>query len=165
MTARGAALGLAVLALAAAAPASGQTPRRAPDSDVERLQGVLAQEQRAEFLYLLASGSGRLRSSYSTPVAIHAQHEGAVKALRDAITARGAVPVAARSFNDYVDDLHTMEAASEQDLIELAQALERRDADDLARLGPQFRDPSLARLVAHLADDEARWKTLGSAVG
>jgi hypothetical protein len=159
-------LGLVGLGLLMAGPSAGQSyPPSTVGADVDRLQRVLAHEQEAEFLYLLASGSGRVRSSYATFVDIHAQHLESVQTLTAAITSRGASPVAARSFNDYVDDLHTMEAGSEQDLIDLARAFERRGAAEAGALGPQFLDPALGRLSTGLAaDDEARWHRLEHAI-
>lgn len=168
MSLRRVALGLAGLALLMAGPSVGQAQTRSSmgaDADIDRLQRVLAHEQEAEFLYLLASGSGRVRSSYATFVDIHAEHLASVQALTAAIASHGAKPVAARSFNDYVDDLHTMDAGSEQDLIDLARAFERRGAEEAAALGPQFRDPTLGRLATHLAaDDDARRIKLDHAV-
>jgi hypothetical protein len=162
-----AALGIAGLLLLAGVSAFGQGARGTSrdGADVGRLQVALAQEQKAEFLYLLVVGSGRVRSSYPTLVAVHEQHLQALAALTDSITGLGAEPVRPKSFNDYVDEAHAMSATSEADVVDLARSLERDGADLYGRLGPQMTDSALIQRLARLgADDEAHGRALAHAI-
>jgi hypothetical protein len=156
---------VSVIALAGE-PTFGQAARTTGPgvADVERLQVALAQEQKAEFLYLLMVGSGRVQSSYPTMLAIHDAHLKAVTGLTETITRLGAAPVRPRTNNDYVEEAHTMSATSEADVVDLARSLERDGADLYARLGRQLQDPVLVRRAADLrSDDEAHGQALARA--
>jgi hypothetical protein len=164
---RASALGLAGLLVLAGGPVFGQVASGPGPgvTDVDRLQIVLAQEQKTEFLFLLFAGSGRLRSSYPAIVAIHEQHLQAVTALTETIARLGGDPVHPKSFNDYVVEAHAMSATSEADVVDLARSLEHDGVDLYGRLGPQMSDSALAqRLVQLGADDDAHGQTLAHAI-
>jgi hypothetical protein len=159
-------LGVALLAIG---PVAARVPAGAsPDAgaqDVAPLQAALAAEEKTEALYMLAVGSGRLRSSYPMLSSFGQAHSADRKTLAAAIAQRGATPVSPRAIQDYVDDLHGKKAASEQDEVDLVRGLERSTADTYARLGPALHDPNLrAQLARMAAADEAHWRALTHAI-
>lgn len=139
----------------------------AKQGDIDILNVALGLEHEAIEAYQIGAESGLLaKPVLDVAVLFQGHHKGHRDALIGAINQMGGKPVAPKSRAEYVSALNVAAIKGPNDILRLAQKLEKGAANAYLGVIPSFSDKALAQVAAKLAVDEAsHWTALSSALG
>jgi hypothetical protein len=140
----------------------------ASQGDVDILNVALGLEHEAIAAYSIGAGSGLLaKPVLDAAVIFQGHHKGHRDALIKAITDMGGKPVAAKTDAEYAAALNVAATVkSQNDVLKLAQKLEKGAANAYIGVIPSFSNNDLRQISARLAADEAsHWATLSFVLG
>ena len=140
----------------------------ASQGDVDILNVALGLEHEAIAAYSIGAGSGLLaKPVLDAAVIFQGHHKGHRDALIKAITDMGGKPVAAKTDAEYAAALNVAATVkSQNDVLKLAQKLEKGAANAYIGVIPSFSNNDLWQISARLAADEAsHWATLSFVLG
>lgn len=140
----------------------------ASQGDVDILNVALGLEHEAIAAYSIGAGSGLLaKPVLDAAVIFQGHHKGHRDALIKAITDMGGKPVAAKTDAEYAKALNVAATVkSQNDVLKLAQKLEKGAANAYIGVIPSFSNNDLRQISARLAADEAsHWATLSFVLG
>jgi rubrerythrin len=139
----------------------------ASKGDIDILNVALGLEHEAIEAYQIGAESGLLpKAVLDVAVTFQGHHKGHRDALMGAIKQLGGKPVAPKSRADYSAALNVASIQGPNDILRLAQKLEKGAANAYIGVIPSFADKGLAQVAAKLAADEAsHWTALSSALG
>ncbi|ESZ86959.1 MAG: ferritin [Blastomonas sp. CACIA14H2] len=142
--------------------------KSASQGDVDILNVALGLEHEAIAAYSIGAGSGLLaKPVLDAAVIFQGHHKGHRDALIKAITDMGGKPVAAKTDAEYAAALNVAATVkSQNDVLKLAQKLEKGAANAYIGVIPSFSNNDLRQISARLAADEAsHWATLSFVLG
>jgi rubrerythrin len=131
--------------------------KSASQGDVDILNVALGLEHEAIAAYSIGAGSGLLaKPVLDAAVIFQGHHKGHRDALIKAITDMGGKPVAAKTDAEYAAALNVAATVkSQNDVLKLAQKLEKGAANAYIGVIPSFSNNDLRQISARLAADEA----------
>jgi len=142
--------------------------KSATQGDVDILNVALGLEHEAIAAYSIGAGSGLLaKPVLDAAVIFQGHHKGHRDALIKAITDMGGKPVMAKTDAEYAKALNVAATVkSQNDVLKLAQRLEKGAANAYIGVIPSFSNNDLKQISAKLAADEAtHWATLSFVLG
>jgi rubrerythrin len=136
-------------------------------SDVNILNVALGLEWEAINAYTLGAESGLLQKPVlDVAVRFQGDHKEHGQTLASAIRKMGGKPVEPKQLGEYAKALKADTLKSQNDVLDLAAALELGASNAYLGAIPSFKNSALAQLVARLAADEAmHWTVLNNALG
>jgi len=135
--------------------------------DIDILNVALGLEHEAIEAYQIGAESGLLpKAVLDVAVLFQGHHKGHRDALIGAINQMGGKPVVPKTRAEYSAALNVASIKGPNDILRLAQKLEKGAANAYIGVIPSFADKGLAQVAAKLAADEAsHWTALSSALG
>lgn len=167
-TTGGAMLSAAAIGVLGGSSAFAKTKGGATQGDVDILNVALGLEHEAIAAYSIGAGSGLLaKPVLDAAVLFQGHHKGHRDALIKAITDMGGKPVMAKTDAEYAKALNVAATVkSQNDVLKLAQRLEKGAANAYIGVIPSFSSNDLKQISARLAADEAsHWATLSFVLG
>lgn len=167
-TTGGAMLSAAAIGVLGGSSAFAKTKGGATQGDVDILNVALGLEHEAIAAYSIGAGSGLLaKPVLDAAVLFQGHHKGHRDTLIKAITDMGGKPVMAKTDAEYAKALNVAATVkSQNDVLKLAQRLEKGAANAYIGVIPSFSSNDLKQISARLAADEAsHWATLSFVLG
>lgn len=167
-TTGGAMLSAAAIGVLGGTSAFAKSKGGATQGDVDILNVALSLEHEAIAAYSIGAGSGLLaKPVLDAAVLFQGHHKGHRDALIKAITDMGGKPVMAKTDAEYAKALNVAATVkSQNDVLKLAQRLEKGAANAYIGVIPSFSNNDLKQISARLAADEAsHWATLSFVLG
>lgn len=167
-TTGGAMLSAAAIGVLGGTSAFAKSKGGATQGDVDILNVALGLEHEAIAAYSIGAGSGLLaKPVLDAAVLFQGHHKGHRDALIKAITDMGGKPVMAKTDAEYAKALNVAATVkSQNDVLKLAQRLEKGAANAYIGVIPSFSNNDLKQISARLAADEAsHWATLSFVLG